>query len=592
MRGYVVLSGDLERDWVRSLLGSAGRASGWSRVPAPTGLAILVRGPCPPPVGVGPTGALVVIGDVFDSFGDPAGLSTDGVGLTDDQMFRRMSREVWGRYVALARTQDGWSLFRDPSGALDAFAWRGGGLTVFANDLPSWLEPTLPQDLDIDQRRLALMLAAPTGLVGGSALKGVLALSPGEMASRGAIRPVWSPAQVIDRGFRGEDEAAPILEKSVSLATSTLAAGPSKTLVEISGGLDSAIVAGSLPAADRADIAAWLNLYIDEPLADERCYAQAVAAQLGVDLTVIEKGEGRFRPRRSWAGRRALRPAVGAQDSVYDQLIGELAQALGAERLLSGQGGDTVFMQVAPPGLSRDLLIHRGMRGLLGPALVDLARWTRRSVWSQAREAFRPPGPARADAFRPMAFAGDAIQALTDGAWPHPWLGEAEALSSPKRFQVQGLALMQRLVGPSLRARHVDCVFPLLAQPVVEASLRTVSVDLVRGGRDRGLARDVFADRIPEAIRLRKTKGDGTGYFSRMIERSLPALRDLLLGGELAALDLLDRARLEAMLTPDYLVVEGLYPEFLDAAIIELWVREWRGWMGQRRAATRQAAAS
>lgn len=585
MRGFVVIAGDLEAACTKAIDSTARSAPGgfeWSRSHQGKDLAVYVRGPCPPAVQATPLGDLVVIGDLFDGHGRPCAPDPDMAGLGDDQVFRRLSRETWGRYVALVRRGGDWSALRDPSGALDCFSWRRDGLTFFTNDLPAWLAPFLPNELAIDEDRLALMMAAPTVMLGGSALKGVAALAPGAMVRAGDTRQIWRPATLPNQGLVRSDAAGETLRAAVRLATTTLGRLPGSAVVEVSGGLDSAIVAGWLGEDRRADVVRWLNLYIDEPLADERAYAATVADRLGVQLTTAEKAEGQIAVAGAEAAALALRPPVGAVDDVYDKLIGTLAAGTGATRLYSGQGGDTVFLQVAPAGLSRDLLLDKGLSGLLSSRIVDLARWTRRSVWSHLAEAFRPRSGGVAYGIRPMAFAADAVRDLSVAAAPHPWLDGIEELTPAKRFQVHSLALMQRLVGPSQRAECVDCLYPLLAQPVIEASLRTSAIDLTRGGRDRGLARQVFADIVPQAILDRRSKGDGTAYFSRLLERSLPSLRTLLLDGELARRGLIDRERLEAMLTPDYLVVDGLYPEFLDAAVIEMWLQAWLAWLSGR----------
>ncbi len=591
MRGFVALSGDLTAGLGRAVLQAGQRmrgAAAWTLAGQTPDLAVLVRGPCPPPVRLAQTHDGLLIGEVF-SFPGRTLEATEAptwTGRAPDQIFRRLTDEVWGRYVALVRRGERWSAYRDPSGALECFTWSRGGLTVFASEMANFLTPSLPPGAGLDDDRLALLIASPVAAYGASAITGVTALAPGQAWIDGGLRAVWSPGAVAGTRRRSGRPAEQALFETVSNTVAALAGLDGILGVEISGGLDSSIVAAAIPPAARSKIETWLNFYIDEPLGDERRYAQALADRLGLRLTIAEKVQGGFDPQRQRACGLTFRPPMSGVDQPYDRLIARHAAAAGLERLISGQGGDTVFLQAAAPGIARDLRRDRGFGGLFSPALIDLARWMRRSVWSIAREALRRDAGPRAIGVRPMAFAAEAVRGLSPAVSLHPWLDDLEGVSPAKRFQIHSLALSQRLNTGSERARLVDCLHPLLAQPVMAFSLQTSAIDLTQGGRDRALARRAFSDLLPETIVQRRSKGDGTAFFSRMVEASLPVLRPLLLEGELARRGLVDRGRLEMMLSPEHLVCEAGYPEFLDAAAIELWISAWSDWRSKRVAAT------
>ncbi|MBP7703740.1 MAG: asparagine synthase [Caulobacter sp.] len=527
----------------------------------------------------------MLIGEVFAGPGQSldAARPVTWTGLGPDQVFRRLTDEVWGRYVAIVRRGESWSAYRDPSGALECFGWRRDRLTVFASDITPWLTASLPADAALDNDRLALMIAAPIAHYGDSAITGVTALAPGQSVVDGSPRMVWNPGRVSRARTRPDGAVERLLFDTVSTSVAALAGLPGVLGAEISGGLDSSIVAAAMPEPTRSGVATWLNFYIDEPLGDERRYAGAVAETLGLVLTIAEKPEGVFDPRRQRAFGLTFRPPTSGVDQPYDHLIAHHAANAGLDRLISGQGGDTVFLHAAAPGIARDLVLDRGLSGAFSPALIDLARWMRRSVWSVGREAFKRRWGDDRLGVRPMAFAADAVRALSPETSLHPWLDDLQDVSPAKRFQIHSLGISQRLNTASERARHVDCLHPLLAQPVMEFSLRTSAIALTRGGRDRALARAAFSPSLPAAIVQRRSKGDGTAFFSRMVEGSLPALRPLLLEGELARRGLIDRGKLEAMLSPEHLVCEAGYPEFLDAAAIELWIRGWEDWRARRR---------
>ncbi|MNY26078.1 hypothetical protein D3C86_1599060 [compost metagenome] len=131
------------------------------------------------------------------------------------------------------------------------------------------------------------------------------------------------------------------------------------------------------------------------------------------------------------------------------------------------------------------------------------------------------------------------------------------------------------LHGPSRLTAAVDVFHPLLSQPVIEACLGLTTPQLTLGRRDRALARLAFRDRLPPEVLQRRSKGELTAYFGRMIADGLPDLRPWLLDGRLAALGVIDRRSAEAALTRDALIRCGDYPDILLAAMFEGWVRAW-----------------
>jgi asparagine synthase (glutamine-hydrolysing) len=122
----------------------------------------------------------------------------------------------------------------------------------------------------------------------------------------------------------------------------------------------------------------------------------------------------------------------------------------------------------------------------------------------------------------------------------------------------------------------VDLIHPLLAQPMIELCLAIPSFELVRGGRDRALAREAFAAWLPPAVVQRRSKGGLFSWYARLAAASAPALRAHLLDGVLAGAGLLDRAAVEAALDPDDLIRTGDGVDLIAAAAVESWVRHWQ----------------
>lgn len=523
-------------------------------------------------------GQALVIGDLYASVGlAPASMrqlvdreDSDPMGVA-----RLLSTSFWGRYVAMIRPADvaGPSVFRDPSGAVEALIWRCGHVTVVASTLPEFLLAALPPKLGIDLDQIAAWLSAPAAMAGHSALSGVHALAPGGLAQPGRDdTQIWRPLDWILDLPPKSDDLAPMLESTVDQAVGSLSSGRSGILVEVSGGLDSSIVAAALVGAPAARVVQWLNYRAASGEGDERVFARHLACALAFQLVEAEKPEYVLTERKLAAVSQSLRPGLNGLDCERDVDIGARAQAAGADTIFTGQGGDMVFFQAPTPLVAADLFHLRGLGGLVDPSLVDTARWLRRSIWSVARLGLLEKLAHSTPASNASSFISAEV---TDHARLHPWLLGLEGAPPAKRLQVLSLVEKQTLYGENLRSRVADVVHPLMAQPIMELCLRTPTPMLTQGGRDRAAAREAFWRRLPEAVVGRRTKGSLGGYYARTVAGSLGFLRPFLLDGRLAQMRLIDVARLDPLLTRAQLAVRGDYPSILFAAMVEAWVRSW-----------------
>ena len=113
-------------------------------------------------------------------------------------------------------------------------------------------------------------------------------------------------------------------------------------------------------------------------------------------------------------------------------------------------------------------------------------------------------------------------------------------------------------------------------QPLIEQCLSIPSWMWNADGRDRAVARRAFADMLPARIIDRRTKGSLQGYFHRRFHAELPRLKALLLEGELAKRDLVDRAAIEAALADEHIVEDESAMRLSEIATLEDWLAGWR----------------
>lgn len=561
------------------------RDGGWTLAHRSFRLAALTDTDVPPPVTpiVGRAGVVgVLIGRAFDrattSAGQVAPADLDGLAeIAPLDACRRLIAGAWGPYVLVwaGAPSDGATLLRDPSGGLEALMWRRDGVTIVSSRPITGRAG--PIGLTIDWPRIAQIIADPvSAALGAPPLKGLAALDPG-VARHGRDTMdrvvLWDPGAVV-RAARGRAwPSREDLRLTVDACVAALADGPDRIVCEISGGLDSAIVATSL-AARGLGPHACVNFYGDQPEADERAYAQALAERIGVPLRTVRREPFAFDAAILQASGRAARPNFNALDPGYDAgLIAALAAA-DAKVLLTGHGGDTVFYQVAASALAADLLGGAPCEGSRLQRLEEVARRTRRSIWSLALEALtgRPSNLS----IEGQLLRKEARQLRRIGV-THPWVVGLDGVSPAKRRQIRALASNLNSTGETGRDAKARIVHPLLAQPVVEACLAIPAPVLSAGERERSFAREAFADRLPRRIVERRSKGEISVFLNRCLAASRPFLREFLLDGRLAARGLIDGIELDAALEPEAMVWKDASREILTAAALEAWVRHWEG---------------
>lgn len=472
-----------------------------------------------------------------------------------------LSAHAWGRFVYASWDGSGRPRFtyRDPSGALEALVWRKDDVRFVASRLPDVFRLAWPADLGVDWSRLAAGARDPVDHLAGSPLIGVTALAPGQGLRGRELVQVWRPADWAKAETPQDPRRA--LAQAVESALAPLRDAP--VLVELSGGLDSAIVAGGLRSARLSAI----NYYVAEPQGDERPYARAAAKHLGVELaeTALDAV-----PIDLWGLRQGEpwpRPCPAAFDQAHAALRARQAQAQGAAYVLTGQGGDDLFFQTPTP-----LLAAEGVgRGMSLPDLLALARWCGLSIYGLGRRAVWPkPAPAAT-----ASLLSDEGRVLADGVARHPWLVDLKSLPRVKQLQIRSLAGALTVQALSAASPLSRLIHPLLSQPVMETCLSIACWRLTQGGQDRALARAAFSDRVAPRVLARRSKGRLSAHYGRRLSQSRQALLPLLLEGQMARRGLIRREAVESALEPQSLLWRGGYGTLLNLIMTELWAEAW-----------------
>ena len=488
-----------------------------------------------------------------------------------------ITQSYWGAYVAVIAGSDGVVVMRDPSGRMPCFSacWRGW--RVFVGDLQD-LQALGWKASGIAWSVLGEFLQEPRMHDGRTALDGVCELLPGQsMGASGETNLVWSPADYVHDEI-DVDDARELVRDTVMHCVGTWAARYERILHLLSGGLDSSVVLACIAENGLAGRVRCLNFTGgDGSELDEGRYAREAADRAGVELV-----QRQFKPRQVQLGRaRAIRntprPSGYAYSIENDDFELEAAEEWRADACFSAAGGDGLFYQLRAKIYCADYLQIRGLRPGLARVAYESALLTRSSVWSMLATGLR----FREGAFDPAAAArnpylADGVGAEAQGWFDrHPWARATKALPPGKKLHLWALLDALNFTYNYRRAEIAETILPLVSQPIIEAMLRVPSFVLARGGTDRTLVREAFADKVPASIINRAGKGAMDGYYAELCCANAPIIRDRLLGGVLASKGLLNTERIAKVLPVQGEPADGAEADLLKLFAAEVWAEAW-----------------
>ena len=497
----------------------------------------------------GPSGAVQVTGTLRATEQNQI-LRTGGQALVDD---------YWGCYIAFLRLGDAYCVVRDPIGGLPCFRLQHEGICIVF----SWLEDVLSLLPGIPVPNVAWdCLAAhiaSVSLVGReTVLNGVTQVLPGERVSLFSASPsstlLWSAVSFAATPIDAKPSlVAAELKSAVQSAVRTWAGGYDRILLRLSGGLDSTILLGCLADATvRADVTC-VNYHSIGSNSDERAYARVAALTAGRSLIERERNPCYPLERIQDVARTPFPSSyLGRLDTT--SMDARLAKELSVDAMFTGGGGDQLFFQFRDWWSAADYLQLRGLDAGFWGAAMDSARLADLSVWHVLKLALRDRfGRRSAIPETPMHLALAMHEALPDAEhrrrFEHPTIEASESLPLAKRMHVQLLLAPADTYDPYEKEAAPEIVNPLLSQPVLERCLAIPSYMLVNGGQPRALARQAFAGDIPQEIATRHSKGGMEEHIVALLRNNLKFARELLLDGQLVRHGLVDRRKVEAVLS-------------------------------------------
>lgn len=488
------------------------------------------------------------------------------------------SPHYWGDYVEFFIKGSKASVRRSPFGNLACYFVRTADGVLIASD-PLVLRDAGCLRLRPNWNALALQLVAPGIRRRETCLDAVCELSGGDALKAESdfnVVSFWSPWQCVraDPISTDPDSAAENLRHMICNAVAAQTAGYAKSVLLLSGGVDSSIVAAALAQAGRQ--CAALNMVTQSLGGDERAHARRVADHCGFTLTEVERDVGKVDVTRSlcidqpYPIEKCFRQAT--MTAAYD-----LAGEIGAGTILDGGGGDNIFCSLQSAAPLVDLL-RRHAPGYRAAILMrDIATITQASHAAILKQAIdrllrRPP---RYRWQRNLTLLTPLGLNHVAKAVAHPWLDAPRGALPGKAGHIGLVLAALALVQSPSATELVPSRSILLAQPVVEACLAIPTWLWFERGRNRAVARRAFDPLLPAANTWRQTKGAMDSFIVEIFEANRPLLREMLADGQLAKSGLVDRAALLAAIDASGPVRGRTFDWVMDFADIEAWIAAW-----------------
>lgn len=525
-------------------------------------------------------GKCLIVGTLFAKSNFlPAKLDDAFAGKDGRAAFEALLDRYWGQYVALSLTEDMIQILRDPSGGLPAYHVECDRYLAAASDASLLVEAGMLQPV-IDYDSILRQFRQPNARSSATGLFGLKELMPGYVLEWQGQHtkecPLWLPWNHARRRYDGDfEQAARQLRETVDGCIKALGRRENGgTLIGMSGGLDSSIIASALREVEFG--AEGISIATKHPDGDERQFARQICSRLGLFFHGAQYDVSHVDPLRPSAPHLA-RPTGEPFLQSYDRIVMDLARERGARSIFRGNGGDAVFcfMQNVMPILDRWEAKHE--RGNIMQTISDVCRMTDSDMRAVLNASWKK---RRGSPFSSMSRVDGLFLSGRDVDRSLPAVPEAEHMVElPRGRIVHALWIMrvQRFTEGYARDGELEMICPLLSQPIVELCLSIPSWYWIEGGINRAVARQAYRPILGQEAMQRTRKGGPSAFCVELLEAYRQSYRELLLDGLLARHGVIDRNAVEAALAYEGPQRGDGYLRLLAMADAEAWVRHWSG---------------
>lgn len=511
---------------------------------------------------------------------------------------RQVVETIWGSYVLIfgCRNYSTRYILRSPAAALPCFHSQHGGVRIYFSDVNDFCA-IHGKDLSINWPLIRAQAALGDHVTRETGIQEIQSVEGGEciMHFGSDVRHniFWNPCKLASQaGIKSFQEAVASLRYETRRAVHTWASRYSSILVQLSGGLDSSIVLSCLASAPSRPRLHCVNFYAADCPGDERDFARSMAAEVSVPLSEVPRYPtcdlGVF-----MHCDRTARPALNFTGPGRFEALSELTRRQDCEVLFDGELGDNIFGWAVSGEPVADHIFRRGPFVQVPAIARDVARMKRISVWRVMTRAIRyslsPSWPRTMFLFvntvtgrdpdRLRFVTKEALDAYRNESerYIHPWFAEVAETAPGSVYLIYALLLTTSTDYhiPFTKFKTLNCIHPLVSQPLVECALRIPSAFAVRTGWNRAVARAAFSNELPTDVLQRTCKTTSSPWVTQTIRQHASWLRSFLLDGALAAQGILDRKRVEETLSERISPSTTVAAELFHHIYIEGWLRQW-----------------
>lgn len=572
--GYLLIVGQSDDD--RALIQQIAERSGLTQVFASRRMVALV-GPSCSCIALGDAGC--ILGKLFPRHGPAEALSTlhpEQAAAIAASEGRSLLASHWGGYIAAIASEQSSTILRDPSADFPCYFVEAGRFTIFASDAELLVKSGVV-GVSIDEEEIGRQLFRAFVPTPTTALRGIHELLAGFALRISSARlnreQWWDPWDHVESRDGDRDSAAEALRRTIQHSVHAIASPCGRVLLSVSGGLDSSIVAACLGRAGIDTVC--LTMFTDDPAGDERMFARALCDKLGLKL--IERSYRIEDVDLDTAIAANLpRPKDRLQALAFERINQVVATEVGADALVTGNGGDHVFGYSQSAAPVADRYLAEGLSSGALSSLIDVCRQTGCSMGDALRQAWALTHSNRTYRVRPnpLLLHPDFVAILRPKVWHHPWLDAPRGALPGKAAHIATILRVQPNLEPSLGTSY-PVLNPLVSQPVVEACLRIPSWAWREGGRDRALVRGAFAGILPPTVLDRRVKGTPGRFAAQLLDHFRSPIRERLLSGRLAARGIIDAAALDEVLAGERPVPDLERVRILELVNVEAWIGHW-----------------
>jgi len=513
---------------------------------------------------------------------------------------RSLVSNFWGSYVLILRNpaHAGASVLRGPMARLPCFHCVYAGVQVFFSSMNDCARLNALR-FSINWDCVVAQVAHGDYLTHETGLNEVSAIVAGECVHTGPGRVsndfYWDPRKEPHYNHISDfTEATEQLRSATERSIAAWASDHDKVLHTLSGGLDSSIVLSCLGSAPNKPQLLNVNYYSRES-GDERHFARSMAHLTGTNL--VEKERDPAVDLRVFLDcERTAQPVLHFNGCYSERSNARLAGEFGATAIFDGELGDNVFGSAAGDDVLLEYVRQHGMTSSFFAVAMDYALLKRESIWRALKIGLLDRLTARPDRewsghlfskrklhLDPAACWLVSQQAL-DSYEPqrtrfiHPWLKDVSQTPVGKFQLIYGLMMITSTayLSPFLGPSAPSIISPLGSQPVVDTALRIDSHLNIAGGQDRAVARAAFGKQLSRPVLQRGTgKGTADQWIRDTIKRNNRFLREVLLDGTLVARGILDRKKIESLLSTAPQGSTAFPADIIVQLYIECWVRTW-----------------